>query len=312
MRCPRLVPQHRTLSAVQSPPAPNVVAEFRRSVLAMRRIVAAGPVAMALAIALAIALPIPVVGATSVAAQTPAPPLTPPAPAAPTTPARVQAPSARAGVHPVVLRAIVPSALTPYSLYVASESGSIVTHIEVSSVGWRMIRQVTVGATPSDTVGPHNVAGSPDGRSTLPDQDPDCLATSVGAAPSDSVIRLACDHTAAVQLRDATTRELRGRLPTEAGAYNVKASPDGRLVVVVTNKMAQNVRIFDAHSYQELARVPTSKKTPHGIGFSPDDRYAFVSCESTGATPGAVDAIDLKSLQRVASISIPRPTPASP
>jgi DNA-binding beta-propeller fold protein YncE len=51
--------------------------------------------------------------------------------------------------------------------------------------------------------------------------------------------------------------------------------------------------------------VPTSKPLPHGIAFSPDGRYAFVTCESVGTDPGAVDAIDLTTLQRVASIEIP-------
>jgi DNA-binding beta-propeller fold protein YncE len=74
---------------------------------------------------------------------------------------------------------------------------------------------------------------------------------------------------------------------------------------VVTNKKAQSVSIFDAHTFAELARVPTSKKVPHGIAFSPDHRYVFISCESVGTDPGAVDAIDLTTLQRVASLPLP-------
>jgi YVTN family beta-propeller protein len=140
--------------------------------------------------------------------------------------------------------------------------------------------------------------------STMPGQNPDCLATYVSAAPSDSVVYLACNHGNELQVRDARTLELRRRLPTGAGAYNVEPSPDGRLVVV-TNKKAQSVSIFDAHTFQEVARVPTSKKIPHGIAFSPDGKYAFVSCESVGTDPGAVDAIDLTTLQRVASMSVP-------
>jgi DNA-binding beta-propeller fold protein YncE len=45
---------------------------------------------------------------------------------------------------------------------------------------------------------------------------------------------------------------------------------------------------------------------PHGVAFSPDGRYAFVSCESVGTDPGAVDVIDLTTLTRVASMEIAR------
>jgi DNA-binding beta-propeller fold protein YncE len=64
--------------------------------------------------------------------------------------------------------------------------------------------------------------------------------------------------------------------------------------------------VFETGNWREAARIPTSKRVPHGIAFSPDGRYAFVSVESVGSDPGAVDAIDLGSLTRVASIEIAR------
>jgi len=343
-----------------------------------------------------------------------------------------------------------PTAATPYTIYVSSESGDIVTRIEVSASGWRRVREIPVGYSPADVAGPHNVAVSPDGRfwyvsiahgqpfgavwkfktgtdslvakvpvgmfpttvglspegdwafvpnsdfhgdrghlntvsviytpdmtaitdvaacdmphgsrvshdgrtayiacmmsdelvtidastfaithrvplgsghamsmtmamsepdpppgaasSTMPGQNPDCLTTYVSVAPNDSTIYLACNHGATLQVRNAQTLALITTRPTGAGAYNVEPSPDGRYVLV-TNKKAQSVSIFDAHDYTELARVPTSKKVPHGIAFSPDGRYAFVSCESVGTDPGAVDAIDLTTRTRVASFAVPR------
>ena len=374
------------------------------------------------------------------------------------------------GAATTTAAAAQPTARTPYSLYVSSESGNMVTHIEVSATGWRKVRSVPVGTIPVDIAGPHNVAVSPDGRfwyvsiahgtpygavwkfttgadslvgrapvgmfpttiglspdgdwafvpnsdfhgdrggvntisvlytpdmsavteipvcdmphgsrtshhgttvyiacmmsdelvtidpttlavthrvalgsghpmsmaemertdsadaahtgamahvmpapapakplppgaasSTMPGQNPDCLATYVGVAPDDRSVYLACYHSSEIQVRDASTLELRRRLPTGAGAYNVEPSPDGRFIVV-TNKKAQSVSVFDARTYQEVARVSTSKKIPHGIAFSPDGKYAFISCESVGTDPGAVDAIDLTTLQRVASLAVP-------
>jgi YVTN family beta-propeller protein len=140
--------------------------------------------------------------------------------------------------------------------------------------------------------------------STLPGQNPDCLTTYVSVSPDDRQVYLACNHGNELQVRDATTLELTRRLPTGAGAYNVEPSPDGRWVLV-TNKKAQSVSVFDTRTWAEAARIPTTKRIPHGIAFSPDGRYAFVSQESVGTDPGAVDAIDLTTLTRVASLPLP-------
>ena len=140
--------------------------------------------------------------------------------------------------------------------------------------------------------------------STLPGQNPDCLATYVSVSPDDRLVYLACNHSNEVQVRDAATLELVRRLPAGTGAYNVEPSPDGRWVLV-TNKKAQSVSVYDARTWAETARIPTTKRVPHGIAFSPDGRYAFISQESSGSDPGAVDAIDLVSLTRVASLPLP-------
>jgi YVTN family beta-propeller protein len=142
------------------------------------------------------------------------------------------------------------------------------------------------------------------GSSTMPGQNPDCLTTYVSVAPDDSRLYLACNHSNDVQVLNAGTFELIARVPAGAGAYNVEPSPDGRLVMV-SNKKAKSVSVFDAVTLRELARIPTSKTVPHGIAFSPDGRYAFVTCESVGSDLGTIDAIDLATLTRVASLPLP-------
>jgi hypothetical protein len=42
----------------------------------------------------------------------------------------------------------------------------------------------------------------------------------------------------------------------------------------------------------------------HGVAVSDDDRYAFVSIEGKGASPGTVDVIDLVALEKVASVDV--------
>lgn len=132
----------------------------------------------------------------------------------------------------------------------------------------------------------------------------DCSPTFVSVSPDDRRLYVACNHANTLQVLDAASLELVGEIPTGAGAYNVEPSPDGQWVLV-TNKKAQSVSVIDAATLAEAARVPTSKRLPHGVAYSPDGRYAFISVEGVGADPGAVDVIDLATRTRVATTPVP-------
>ena len=106
------------------------------------------------------------------------------------------------------------------------------------------------------------------------------------------------------QVLDARTLELVKTISTGHGAYNVEPSPDGRWVIA-TNKKEQSVSLIDAATLTEVARIPTTKPFPHGVAYAPDGRYAFVSQESKGVDPGAVNVIDLQTRTSVASIAVP-------
>ena len=128
--------------------------------------------------------------------------------------------------------------------------------------------------------------------------------TVVSGAPDDKRLYVACNYGNTLQVWDAATLKSVKEIPVGKGAYNVEPSPDGKLVVV-TNKKDQSVSIIDATRLVEVARVPTSKKVVHGVAYSPDSRLAYVSCESVGADPGAVDVIDLHTRARVATVAVP-------
>jgi YVTN family beta-propeller protein len=130
-----------------------------------------------------------------------------------------------------------------------------------------------------------------------------CAPTFVSLAPDDRRLYVACNSANTLQVYDARSLERVGELPAGKGAYNVEPSPDGRLVLV-TNKKDRSVSVFDATTLKELARVTTSKPVVHGIAFSPDSRVAYISCESVGSDPGAVDMIDLAARKVVASIPV--------
>jgi YVTN family beta-propeller protein len=131
-----------------------------------------------------------------------------------------------------------------------------------------------------------------------------CAPTFVAVSPDDRRLYVACNTANTLQVWDAGSFRRIGEVKVGKGAYNVEPSPDGR-TIVVTNKKDRSVSLVDAASLKELARVPTSKPVVHGIAFSPDGRVAYISCESVGADPGAVDVLDLTTRKVRASVPIP-------
>src|SRR5207247_69554 len=115
---------------------------------------------------------------------------------------------------------------------------------------------------------------------------------------------VACNHSDELMVLDAGTLDLVKAIRAGHGAYNVEPSPDGKWVIV-TNKKDQSVSLIDAATLAEVARIPTTKPFPHGVAYSPDSRYAFISQESKGVDPGAVNVIDLQTKTSVASVAVP-------
>jgi DNA-binding beta-propeller fold protein YncE len=131
-----------------------------------------------------------------------------------------------------------------------------------------------------------------------------CSPTFVSVSPDDKTLYVACNHGDQLQVLDAATLDLVKTIATGHGAYNVEPSSDGTWVIV-TNKKEQSVSLIDARSLTEVARIPTTKPFPHGIAYAPDSRYAFISQESKGVDPGAVDVIDIAARRDVATIPVP-------
>lgn len=134
--------------------------------------------------------------------------------------------------------------------------------------------------------------------------DDSCAPTFVAVSPDDRTLYAACNHGNSVQVWDAASFTKVKEIPVGTGAYNIEPSPDG-LWLIVTNKKAQSFSLLDARSLAEVVRVPTTKKIVHGVAWSPDGRYAFISQESIGADPGAVDMFDLTTRKTVATVPVP-------
>ena len=137
-----------------------------------------------------------------------------------------------------------------------------------------------------------------------PDLSKECAPTFVSVSPDDRYLYAACNVGYTMQVWDAASMTFIKELPTGKGAYNVEPSPDGKFVIV-TNKKDQSISVFDARTLTEVARIPTTKKIVHGIAYSPDSKLAFITQESIGADPGAVDMIDLTTLKNIGTLPVP-------
>jgi len=143
-----------------------------------------------------------------------------------------------------------------------------------------------------------------DGHALAPrPADVGCSPTWAQPSADGRTVWVACNKSNELIEIDAGLWTLRRRLPAGEGIYNLAASADGRLIVA-TNKKGKSVSVFEAASGKELARIATTRRVPSGLVVSPDSRYAFVTQEGVGSEPGAVDVIDLGTLQRVASVDV--------
>jgi YVTN family beta-propeller protein len=156
----------------------------------------------------------------------------------------------------------------------------------------------------------HAPATSASAATQQPPADPhgllkkECAGTFVSVSPDDKTLYVACNYGNSLQVWDAKSLSLIKEVPVGVGAYNVEPSPDGS-IVIVTNKKDQSFSIVDTKTLTELARVKTTKKIVHGVAFSPDGRYAYVSQESIGSDPGAIDVVDLATKKVTSTVPIP-------
>jgi len=133
--------------------------------------------------------------------------------------------------------------------------------------------------------------------------DVSCSPTWVQPSADGSRIYVACNKSSDIVEIDAARWALVRRIPAGDGVYNLAVTHDGKLLVA-TNKRGKSTSVIDLRSGAELARIPTTRRVVHGAAVSTDDRYAFISQEGIGSEPGTVDVIDLRALQKVATIDV--------
>jgi DNA-binding beta-propeller fold protein YncE len=129
-----------------------------------------------------------------------------------------------------------------------------------------------------------------------------CSPTWAQPSADGQRVFVACNKSDEIVEIDVAGWRLVRRVPAGPGVYNLGVSRDGKLVA--SNKRGQSVSIFDVATAKELARVPTRAPIVHGVAVSADSRFAFVSEEAIGKTPGVVEVISLIDLESVGSVEV--------
>jgi DNA-binding beta-propeller fold protein YncE len=133
--------------------------------------------------------------------------------------------------------------------------------------------------------------------------DVSCSPTWAQPSADGSRLFVACNKSSDIVEIDVARWALVRRIPAGDGVYNLAVTHDGKLLVA-TNKRGKSMSVIDISTGAEVARIPTTRRVVHGAAISSDDRYAFISQEGVGSEPGTVDVIDLRALQKVATIDV--------
>lgn len=129
--------------------------------------------------------------------------------------------------------------------------------------------------------------------------------TWVHPGPQGRFVYIACNGSDEIKVVDLESWEVVETFDTAPGPYNIDVTVDGRLLVV-TYKTAGSTGIWDLEEGRELARLDNSRGVTHGVVVSPDSKFAFVTVEGVGGQPGALDVIDLNTLELVATADVGR------
>jgi DNA-binding beta-propeller fold protein YncE len=165
-----------------------------------------------------------------------------------------------------------------YLVWVVSESSDTISLVRVGPSGTRVEREIETGLMPS------------------------CSPTWAQPSADGERVFVACNKSDEIVEIDIPSWKLVRRIPAGPGVYNLGVSGDGKLVA--SNKRGQSVSVFDVALGKELARIPTRAKLVHGVAVSFDSRFAFVSEEAIGKTPGIVEVIDLTELESAGNVEV--------
>lgn len=130
-----------------------------------------------------------------------------------------------------------------------------------------------------------------------------CYPAGLALSQDDSKLYVACHRHS--EIRVVSTRALgsiTNTIPTGDGPYLIRVDPDGRRLWV-PNRNDGTFTVIDLVDERPVATRQASASHPHTFAFGPDGT-AYLSMESRGVVPGAIDVIDPETLEIRRSIEV--------
>lgn len=179
--------------------------------------------------------------------------------------------------------------------------------VEVDATRFEIARRLALGTDPamdhSAHAGHAGMAGMGDGDMDM--KMPTVKPTWATSPTPAGKVYVAGNGDSAIYEVDVAEWRISRRFDAGPGEnpYNLEATSDGRLLVA-TYKSGNKVGFWNLEDGEAVAVPETTRRVPHGVVVSDDDRYAFVTLEGIGGEPGTVEVYDIEASERVADIAV--------
>lgn len=105
----------------------------------------------------------------------------------------------------------------------------------------------------------------------------------VSLSPDNRYAFITCDKSNDVRVLDMNTRTIVHVIPTGLFPIQSECSPDGKWLYVA-NRNSNSVSVIDLNTFTVVKNISSIGAQPHGVAFTPDGRYAYITCESISGT----------------------------
>jgi YVTN family beta-propeller protein len=109
------------------------------------------------------------------------------------------------------------------------------------------------------------------------------LPIAVSVSPDDKYAFITCRKSNEVKILDLQTRTIFRTISVGLSPIQSECSPDGRWLYVA-NRNSNTVTVIDLSGFSVYKTISSVGIQPHGVSFTKDGRFAYITCESRTGT----------------------------
>ncbi|HEY3250130.1 MAG TPA: beta-propeller fold lactonase family protein [Ignavibacteria bacterium] len=105
----------------------------------------------------------------------------------------------------------------------------------------------------------------------------------VSLSPDNMLAFVTCTRSNDVRVLDMNTRTIIRIIPVGLFPIQSECSPNGRWLYVA-NRNSNSVSVIDVNTLSVVKTINSVGAQPHGVAFTPDGHYGYITCESVNGT----------------------------